>query len=484
MSDIGLRFDKMKNLAEELISYSKKDYYPFHMPGHKRNPFSVSYEPSIVTDITEIDGFDNLHHAEGIIQKSQERAARLFGAVESIYSVNGSTAALLSAVSACTAMGGKILAARNCHKAVYHAIYLRKLEPVWIYPQWEENCGLNGGISPEDVDNILKSEENIQALVLTSPTYDGIVSDVEYICGIAHRYGVPVIVDEAHGAHFSFHEYFPESAIKKGADIVVESLHKTLPSMTQTAVLHRNSGRVSSDLLHRYMGIYQSSSPSYPLMASIDACISDLQLHGGLKFQRYVDLLEEFYGKLKSCRIIYPVTREIVGKSSIYDWDASKIILSLKNCTMTGKELYNILLSTYHLQMEMQTCSYVLGMTSIADTAEGFQRLYEAISRIDGDLCRRRDRQNENLDIFSRQKPQSHMSMYQAYDRKKEYIVLDQAKGRICGDFISLYPPGIPLLVPGEVISSDFIDYIGKCLATGLEVHGVDLEGKIGVVYE
>lgn len=474
----------MKNLAEELISYSKKDYYPFHMPGHKRNPFSVSYEPSIITDITEIEGFDNLHHAEGIIQKSQERAARLFGAVESIYSVNGSTAALLSSISACTTMGGRVLVARNCHKAVYHAIYLRKLDPIWIYPQWEENCGLNGGISPDDVDKILKTRKNIQAVIITSPTYDGIVSDVESISRTAHKYGIPLIVDEAHGAHFTFHEYFPASAIEKGADIVVESLHKTLPCMTQTAVLHRNSERISSELLHRYMGIYQSSSPSYPLMASIDACIGDLMENGKEKFQRYAALLSEFHRELENCRVICPVTSGIVGKSGIYDWDPSKIILTLKNCTMTGSELYNILLSTYHLQMEMETCSYVLGMTSIADTPEGFQRLLEAIKRIESSLCREKNGKKETPDIFSGQKPESYMAMHQAYDSEKTYVLLNKSEGRICSEFITLYPPGIPLLVPGEIISFDFINYIKQCLEAGLEIHGLNSEGKIGVIYE
>ena len=270
----------MDNLYKELELYGKKDYYPFHMPGHKRNAAVISTDFPFERDITEIDGFDNLHHPEGLILEAQKRAADLYGSKECFFSVNGSTAALLSAVSACVTRGGQILMARNCHKAVYHAVYLRDLKPTYVYPHLEHELGINGGITPSRVKRALEENPDIEAILITSPTYDGVVSDVAGISRIAGEYHIPLIVDEAHGAHFCFSDYFPVSAVELGADIVIQSIHKTLPSMTQTAVLHRCSDRVSSDMLKRFMGIYQSSSPSYILMASIDACMDKIEKDG------------------------------------------------------------------------------------------------------------------------------------------------------------------------------------------------------------
>lgn len=474
----------MKNLAEQLKSYSQKDYYPFHMPGHKRNPFSVEYEPSVETDITEIEGFDNLHHAEGVILEAQQRAAALFHTQETLFSVNGSTAALLSAISACVPAGGKLLMARNCHKAVYHAVYLRQLEPVYLYPEWEPHYGLNGGMDPKQIKAALEQHPDARAVIITSPTYDGIVSDVGAIADICHEAGVPLIVDEAHGAHFIFHSYFPDSALQKGADVVIQSIHKTLPSMTQTALLHRNSARVSSELLHRFMGMYQSSSPSYPLMASIDSCVCQLARCGESWFAKYVDLVDNFYQTAKSCGQLSIVGREIVGTSAIYDWDASKVIVTDVHGRISGKELYRLLLEKYHLQMEMEMPGYVLAITSVGDTKEGFRRFADAILEIDAGLEGIEKRKINQANRGRMELPARRMKLQQAMDCQKELVELDAAEGRVSSDFISLYPPGIPLIVPGEEISAGWIAYIRDCLEEGLDVHGLSPDLKIGVVYE
>ena len=208
------------------------------MPGHKRNRASSADDFLFERDITEISGFDNLHHAEGILKEAQEYAAQIYGTKKCFFSVNGSTAALLAAVSASVNKGGKILVARNCHKAVYHAIYLRELVPTYIYPQSDNDLGINGSISVSRVERYLEENPKIEAVLITSPTYDGVVSDVRKIAETAHKHGIPLIVDEAHGAHFRFSDYFPVSAADLGADVVIQSFHKTLPAMTQTAVLH------------------------------------------------------------------------------------------------------------------------------------------------------------------------------------------------------------------------------------------------------
>ncbi|MCC8017096.1 MAG: aminotransferase class V-fold PLP-dependent enzyme, partial [Lachnospiraceae bacterium] len=263
-------------LDEALIEYGRSDYYPFHMPGHKRQRLGDFLPEEI--DITEIEGFDNLHHAEGILREGQERLARLFGADESFYLVNGSTAGILAAVCGCIRKGDRILIGRNCHKAVYHAAYLMEAKAEYLYPE-PTDFGIQGSIAPGQVEKMLAERKDVRAVVITSPTYDGVVSDIRAIAEIVHGYGIPLIVDEAHGAHFGFSEGFPQKAIALGADLCVESLHKTLPSYTQSAVLHMMRGdnppafganaavekadlRFEARRVRLYLGILQSSSPS------------------------------------------------------------------------------------------------------------------------------------------------------------------------------------------------------------------------------
>ena len=280
----------MRRLYKELENYGKSDFYPFHMPGHKRNKACIEGDFPIERDITEIDGFDDLHHSEGILLEAQNALSRMYGTRKSFFSVNGSTAGILTAISASVKKGGQILVARNCHKAVYHAIYLRELVPTYIYPQSDNNLGINGSISVSRVERYLEENPKIEAVLITSPTYDGVVSDVRKIAETAHKHGIPLIVDEAHGAHFRFSDYFPVSATDLGADVVIQSFHKTLPAMTQTAVLHLCRERVSEKLIRRFLGIYETSSPSYILMSSLDACVAKLEKDSGRLFDEFTEL--------------------------------------------------------------------------------------------------------------------------------------------------------------------------------------------------
>ena len=231
-------------LDDALKNYTRENVYPFHMPGHKRQMDLLGDTSPYSIDITEIDGFDDLHHADGILKDAQERAARIYHADETHFLINGSTVGILSAIFGVTQKGDTILVARNCHKSVYHAIDMNELNPVYLYPAFDSEAQLNTEISAEDVRTALEKNPKIRAVVIVSPTYDGVVSDVEAIAEAVHEKGIPIIVDEAHGAHFGFHPYFPENSNTKGADLVIHSLHKTLPSLTQTALLHVNGDLV------------------------------------------------------------------------------------------------------------------------------------------------------------------------------------------------------------------------------------------------
>ena len=467
----------MERLYRALEIYSQEDYYPFHMPGHKRNPGTVNTDLPFDRDITEIDGFDNLHHPEGILKKAQETVAGVYGTRECYYSINGSTAALLAAVSAAVPRNGQILVARNCHKAVYHALYLRNLTPTYIYPQVDFKWWINGGISPDKVERALAENPEIQAVLITSPTYDGVVSDVEKIAEIAHSYHIPLIVDEAHGAHFHFSNYFPTSAAELGADLVIQSFHKTLPSMTQTAVLHNCSDRVDSRLLRRFMGIYQSSSPSYILMASMDACMEKMVSDGNEMFRKFTKILEKARRRLAECRYIQLVLPKI-GETGVFDYDRSKLILATRYCSLTGKELAKILLEKYHIQVEMESEHYVLALAAVGDREEGFERLCQAIEEIDREESQKK-KEKKDFDEDKTDKalylPRNQlMSIADAMDSESEVRKLEESIGKISAEFGYLYPPGIPLIVPGEQITGQFIRNMRIYMEEGLYLQGLE----------
>lgn len=467
----------MERLYRALEIYSQEDYYPFHMPGHKRNPDTVNTDLPFDRDITEIEGFDNLHHPEGILKKAQETAANVYGTKECYYSVNGSTAALLAAVSAAVPRKGQILVARNCHKAVYHALYLRNLIPTYVYPQMDPKWWINGGISPDKVERALAENPEIKAVLLTSPTYDGVVSDIEKIAEIVHRYEIPLIVDEAHGAHFHFSNYFPTSAAELGADLVIQSFHKTLPSMTQTAVLHNCSDRVDSRLIRRFMGIYQSSSPSYILMASMDACMEKMSSDGNEMFREFTKILEKTRRRLSECKYIRLVSPEI-GTAGVFDYDRSKLLFSTRYASMTGSELAQILLEKYHIQVEMKTEHYVLALAAVGDSEEGFERLCQAIEEIDQEEAQKKKEKREAEEPKARRTAYTSLSQFmsitEAMESESEIRKLEESVGRISAEFGYLYPPGIPLIVPGEQITGQFIRNMRIYMEEGLYLQGLE----------
>lgn len=467
------------SLLEQLKLYHQSDAYPFHMPGHKRNP-AVDYIP-VDIDITEIEGFDNLHHAEGVIQKAQERAARLYGSEESFFLVNGSTAGILAAVSAAVPAGKKLLLARNCHKSAYHAAFLRNLQVTYMYPDIITPYGICGGITPDKVLQELRKQPDIQAVFLTSPTYEGMVSNIEKIADIVHRSGRILIVDEAHGAHFGIAgEGFPEGAVTKGADIVIQSLHKTLPSMTQTAILHVQGERVDRRRLRRYLQIYQTSSPSYVFMAGMDSCIRLLEEKGQSLFRQYRKYLASFYQeavRLKHLHVLRP--QEIEGRYGVDRMDCSKICIF----TDSGTDLYKQLLDKYHLQMEMTAGNYVLAMTSVMDRPEGFRRLLEALREIDD----RMDGESFGSSFNTLRIPETGradvvMTAAEAEDKEWQVIPLKDSCQRVTKEYRYVYPPGVPVLVPGERITEEVIELLQYYKAAGLNVLGQEFGQDTDVI--
>lgn len=464
----------METLYSRLKAYSDTDYYGFHMPGHKRNQIRFGEGLPYGIDITEIEGFDDLHHADGIIKEAQQEAARLYGAEETKFLVNGSTAGILSAVLGCTKKRDQILVARNCHKSVYHAIFLNELEPVYLWPGFSRQFQLNTEISVSAVKAALTKHSRIKAVVIVSPTYDGVVSDIESIAEAVHERGIPLIVDEAHGAHFGFHPYFPENALKKGADVVIHSLHKTLPSLTQTALLHMRGEYIDKRRISSYLDMLQSSSPSYILMASIHECIRMLREEKEQLFEPYVRNLDTLRKNLQNLKHLKLVQTE--------HYDRSKLVISVRHTDMSGRELYRELLEKYHLQMEMAAGSYVLAMTSPGDTKEGFARFEQALFELDAAAKLRENVQEDDIAKL----PENSVictSAKAALCGAKEttYLPVEKSEGMISLEYAYLYPPGCPMIVPGERISRECIKRLAGYQKLGFKIEGLEKEGSIGV---
>lgn len=469
----------MISLLQQLIQYSGEDYYPMHMPGHKRNKELMKTFDPYAIDITEIDGFDNLHHAQGIILDLSKRIEAMYHSEQSYLLVNGSTVGLLAGISACVNKGDRILMARNCHKSVYNAVVLNELNPIYVYPQMNSTYGITGGIVPEEIEELLITHTDIRLVVITSPTYEGIISDVGRISEICHSHGALLLVDEAHGAHLGFHSEFYKTSIMEGADLVIHSIHKTLPAFTQSAIMHVKGNDELKQRVATYLGIYETSSPSYVLLAGIDQCISLLESKGEELFCNYHKELVNFYRDmtcLKHLKVMQPLVEdaENQGKSAIKAIDMSKILISVKNTNITGKELASRLLEDYQIQLEMSSFEYALAMTSIADTKEGFCRLKRALIEIDASLCTSFHSKyagfaNRCINCRNEQS----MSPAKAMHTKQEEIMLEQAEGRVAAAQIVIYPPGIPVVAAGEHISKQSIQLVMEALEANYEVLGV-----------
>lgn len=457
-------------LEQELIKYTSSNAYPFHMPGHKRQGL-FGADPYQL-DITEICDFDNLHEPQGLILEMMKRAEKLYGSKKSFLLVNGSTVGNLAAIYSATKQGGSIIMGRNCHKSVYHAAQIRQLSVCYTNPSVSP-MGMILKTDMEEYHRAISSCPEATAIVVTSPTYEGMVEDLDRIVELAHKHKMAVIVDAAHGAHFPFHRQFPESPLASGADIVIMSLHKTLPALTQTALLHVNKDSViCEEEIANYLSVFETSSPSYVLLSSIGKCLDFLE-HSGQAFADYVDKLDKFYEDCKQLKYISLEHR--TGQ------DKGKLVFDTRKGNISGYELMERLRLEDAIELEMASFHYGLAMSSVMDCQEGFDRLLQGLLRIDADCEQSRKEDICVNGIYDT--GEKAMEMYEAIDREKELISLKNAAGRVAGDMVSLYPPGVPVLVPGEIISQRSIEILELAIRQGLQVNGLKemTEGEKGI---
>ena len=453
-------------ILDKLLELQEKNAYPLHMPGHKRNLDFMPYDFRTM-DITETGEVDNLHDPKEIIAESQNAMAELLGADKSFYLVNGGSSGTVASILGCCNPGDHVLVATNCHKSIYHALVLAGVKPVYISPQMTEES-LCGGISIRDMFRAF-DQYDIKAMIITSPTYEGFTCNVKVIADIVHKHNATLIVDECHGAHFVFSEAFPHSALSEGADVVVNSWHKTLPCLNQAAVLSVKSQRVDMARIKEAVSMMNTTSPSYPILASIDYARHILTTDKNL-FTSYIETITEARHELAHCKVLKLVNDSIKGENDIFDLDISKFTIMVRT-EMTGKELSDILLNKYNIQIEMAGPHHIIAMTSVADDPKGIKKFVKAIRDIDKKL-ERKYIDKLPLEIAPVREPQ--MTPRNVYYAEKEYVPIDKGEGRIPASIIMAYPPGIPIVSVGEVLTKGHIEQIETLQKLDVDVIGVD----------
>ncbi len=456
-----------ESILEKLLKNSRAGRVPMHMPGHKRNPSFAHLAPlGGSLDITEIEGFDDLNSPDGIFLESERLAASLWGSRECLYSVNGSSGAILAAIRGVLGNGGRVLMARGCHKSVYHALELTRADAVYLDAKLT-NYGFLSCVTPEEVEKKLSDNPDVGLVIITSPTYEGVISDVKSIASICHSRNIPLMVDEAHGAHLGLYGIFPDGAVKCGADIVVQSIHKTLPSLTQTALLHINGDLVNYHEIKRQMALFQTSSPSYILSASIDGAVRHLASADGEKCLReWHSSVTSVHERLEKLNVV-KVFRGNCGKTLL---DPSKFVLR------GGTELADIL-RKHNVEPEMVSKYYTVAMTGAGDTAESLDAFIKAVETADTEISLCGDIPTSSFHL-----PETKLKISDAVFLPCEFCEGFSAVGKISAGYVYAYPPGIPICVPGEIIDVTTVKEVLSLKNAGLDVRGIEKDSFLTVI--
>lgn len=454
-----------KNRISEMLD--GVDKYPFHMPGHKRNTAIVGHDFPYNRDITEISGSDNLHDMSGVIKEECDRAATLWGAQKAHILVNGSTSGILAAIRAYAGHDRSVIVARNCHKSVYHGIELCRLKPTYIFPKTDPASGICGSVTPAQVDRALADAPDARLVILTSPTYEGVISDIAGIARVAHARGALLLVDAAHGAHLGLGE-FAAHPVTLGADIAICSLHKTLPAPTQTAIALIGNNCPDPAALAAQLAVFQTSSPSYILMEESARCIRLLEMSGEALMRAWLQKLAVFEASTAALRHLKLLYRKNLPEC-VFAYDPGKLVISTRGTSISGHALADMLRHEYKIEIEMAASEYVIAMTSLADTDEGFALLSRALCEIDVRI-------EAGSSAYPDRQPQPHTvyAPWQVADLDCINLPIAQAGGFVSAEYVWAYPPGIPLVVPGEYVDDAVLACFADLQERGTELHSTN----------
>ena len=473
-------------IYEALERFHKSRVVPFDVPGHKRgqgNPElkALLGEACVSNDVNSMKPLDNLCHPVSVIRDAEELAAEAFGAAHAFFMVGGTTSAVQAMILSVVKRGDKIILPRNVHRSVINAMILCGAVPVYVNPDMEPRLGIPLGMRISQLEEAMDKNPDAKAVLVNNPTYYGICSDIRYIVKMAHARGMKVLADEAHGTHFYFHELLPVSAMEAGADLAAVSMHKSGGSLTQSSFLLAGPN-VNPGYVRQIINLTQTTSGSYLLLTSLDISRRNLAIRGREEFQNVMRLAQYAREEINAIGGYYAYSKELVNNDSIYDFDVTKLSVYTLDIGLAGIEVYDLLRDEYDIQIEFGDLGNILAYVSIGDRIKNIERLVSALAEI----RRRFKRDKTGLLTQEYLPPVVAVSPQEAFYADKESLPIMETEGRICSEFVMCYPPGIPILAPGERITRDILEYIcyakeKGCFMTGTE----DMEIKrINVVKE
>lgn len=459
-------------IYEALEELRKMRVVPFDVPGHKRgrgNPELTRLlgERCMNMDVNSMKPLDNLCHPVSVIAQAEQLAAEAFHAAHAFLMVGGTTSSVQSMILSVTKRGEKIILPRNVHRSVIGAMVLCGAVPVYVNPQCNERLGIPLGMRVEDVKKAMEEHPDAKAVLVNNPTYYGICSDLKAIVKLAHDHGMYCLADEAHGTHFYFSDKLPVSAMEAGADMAAVSMHKSGGSLTQSSLLLIGQG-MSQGHVRQIINLTQTTSGSYLLMSSLDISRRNLALRGRETFEKVMEMAEYARNEINEIPGFYAFSREIINGDSVYDFDVTKLSVHTLDVGLAGIEVYDLLRDEYDIQIEFGDFGNILAYLSIGDRIRDIERLVSSLSEISRRFGR------EKVDLMTQEyvTPQVAVSPQDAFYAQKESLPLEETVGRICSEFVMCYPPGIPILAPGERITKEIVEHIQYALEKGCTITG------------
>ena len=461
-------------IFEALEKFRKMRVVPFDVPGHKRgrgNPELVDFlgEKCVSTDVNSMKPLDNLCHPVSVIRDAEKLAADTFGAENAFLMVGGTTSAVQSMVMSALKSGEKIILPRNVHKSVMGALVLCGAVPVYVDPECDARLGIPLGMSLAALEKTIEKTPDAKAVLVNNPTYYGICSDIKSIAALAHKHGMLCLADEAHGTHLYFGEDLPAAAIRAGADMAAVSMHKSGGSLTQSSLLLLNKG-VNADYVRQVINLTQTTSASYLLMASLDISRRNLALNGHDSFEKVMKMAQYARDEINDIGGYYAYGKELINGSSIYDFDITKLSVYTRDIGLAGIEVYDILRDEYDIQIEFGDIGNMLAYISIGDRIQDIERLVGALE----DIKRLYSKDKAGMLADEYIAPKVALSPKAAFYAEKKSLPLRETEGHICAEFVMCYPPGIPILAPGECITKEIIDYIIYAKEKGCSMQGTE----------
>jgi arginine decarboxylase len=463
-------------LFSALLQHAEKNPIQFHIPGHKKgvgmDPEFRSFigDNALSIDLINIAPLDDLHQPTGVIQEAQKLAADAFGADYTFFSVQGTSGAIMTMIMSVCSQGDKIIVPRNVHKSILAAIIFVGAKPVFISPARDGNLGIDHGITTRSVRRALEKHPDAKAVLVINPTYFGVCANLKEIVDLVHSYNIPVLVDEAHGVLIHFHEKLPMSAMEAGADMAATSVHKLGGSMTQSSVLNVKGNRVNPKRIQTIISMLTTTSTSYILLGSLDTSRRHLAINGHNLAEKAIELAQYTRKKINEIPGLYSFGEDILGTEATYDYDPTKVCIHVRKLGITGYDAENWLREQYNIEVELSDMYNILCLVTPGDTKENVDTLLAALRQL--------SEQNYNVNEVNEVVvkipaiPQLTLTPRDAFYGDTETVPFKEAADRIIAEFIYVYPPGIPILLPGEVITQELIDYITEHVEVGLPVKG------------